>query len=259
VSITTLIKLDDNLHRVNELPKPENHLQAIREYDLEQYKESKTLSILMDALISQLQRVEDTFLDLQLKRFIPTAFGYTLDLMGGIVGESRNFKNDNDYRTAILVRALINNGGGTPEDIISAIRILYAPKKIEYTEIYPANFSLFIQKRKVTPPEIDLGLFNIRSLVSSIRPMGVGEFIVTAASGDNLFRFSDSTSESLNFLVNSTGEQNLDINENSGVLPLLIEADTISSSEGSFGFGEFILAASIVVGGGTLAEIINYG
>ena len=48
------------------------------------------------------------------------------------------------------------------------------------------------------------------------------------------------------------------INETSGVSPLYVEADTMSSSAGSFGFGEFILASSIVVGGGTLAEIINY-
>jgi hypothetical protein len=243
---------------VEPLPKPEDHLQAILSYDLEQYKESKALSFLVKALISQLQRTEDAFLDLQLKRFIPTAFGYTLDLMGSIVGELRNFKNDNDYRTAILVRALINNGGGTPEDIISAIRILYAPRKIEYSENTSANFSLFIQSRTIIPPEVDLGLFNIRSLINSIKPMGVGDFIVVASSADNLFRFSDSTSELLNFLVNSPPEQNLDINETTGVLPLLVEADTISSSAGSFGFGEFILASSIVIGGGTLAEVINY-
>lgn len=240
------------------LPEPENHLQAILSYDLEQYKESKVLSVLMKALISQLQRTEDTFLDLQLKRFIPTAFGYTLDLMGSIVGELRNFKNDNDYRTAILVRALINNGGGTPEDIISAIRIFYAPKKIEYSEMYPANFSLFVQTDYIVPPVGSIGLYGIRSLVNSIKPMGVGEFTILAIGGDNIFRFSESSSELLNFLVNSTLEQNLDINETTGVSPLLVEADTISSSAGSFGFGEFILASSKVVGGGTLAEVINY-
>jgi hypothetical protein len=243
---------------IEPIPEPEDHLQAILSYDLEQYKESKALSVLIKTLIFQLQRIEDTFLDLQLKRFIGAAFGYTLDLMGSIVGELRNFKNDNDYRTAILVRALINNGGGTPEDIISAIRILYAPRKIEYSENTSANFSLFIQSRASIPPEIDPGLFNIRSLIKSIKPMGVGEFNIVASSGDNLFRFSDSTSELLNFLVNSPPEQNLDINETSGVSPLYVEADTMSSSAGSFGFGEFILASSIVVGGGTLAEIINY-
>jgi hypothetical protein len=243
---------------IERIPEPENHLQAILSYDLEQYKESKALSVLMKALVSQLQRTEDTFLDLQLKRFIPTAFGYTLDLMGSIVGELRNFKDDNDYRTAILIRALINNGGGTPEDIISAIRILYFPRKIEYSENTSANFSLFIQSRASIPPEIDPGLFNIRSLINSIKPMGVGEFIVVASSADNLFRFSDSTSELLNFLVNSPPEQNLDVKETTGVLPLYVEADTISSSTGSFGFGEFILVSSTVVGGGTLAEVINY-
>lgn len=241
------------------LPESEDHLQAILSYDLEQYKESKALSVLMKALISQLQHVEDSFLDLQLKRFIPTAFGYTLDLMGGIVGELRNFKNDNDYRTSILVRTLINNGGGTPEDIISAIRILYAPRKIEYSEIYPANFSLFIQVRAVDPLEIDPGLFNIRSLINSIKPMAVGEFIVVASSGDNLFRFSDSTSELLNFIVDLPPEEKLEANEITGISEVLTEADTISSSAGSFGFGEFILASRVVIGGGTLAEVINYG
>lgn len=240
------------------LPEPENHLQAIESYSLEQYKGSRVLSILMQALTSELQRVEDTFLDLQLKRFIPTAFGYTLDRMGTIVGSLRNFKNDNDYRTDILVRTFINNSGGTPEDIISVIRILYSPRKIEYREIYPANFSLFIHTRTLDPSEVDPGLFNIRSLINSIKPMGVGEFIITACNGDNLFRFSESTSELVNFLVESTGEQNLEVNENSGVSELLVEADTISSSIGSFGFGEFILESLSVVGGGTLAEVINY-
>jgi hypothetical protein len=243
---------------IEPLPKAEDHLQAILSYDLEQYKESKVLSVLMKALISQLQRTEDTFLDLQLKRFIPTAFGYTLDLMGSIVGELRNFKKDNDYRTAILVRALINNGGGTPEDIISAIRILYAPRKIEYSEIYPANFSLFVQTDYIVPPVGSIGLYGIRSLVNSIKPMGVGEFTILAIGGDNIFRFSDSTSELLNFLVNSPPEQNLEANEIAEISEVLTEADTISFSAGSFGFGEFILASSIVVGGGTLAEIINY-
>lgn len=243
---------------IEPLPEPENHLQAIKSYDLEQYKESRTLSVLMQALVSQLQHTEDTFLDLELKRFIPTAFGYTLDLMGSIVGESRNFKNDNDYRTAILIRALINNGGGTPEDIISAIRILYTPRKIEYSEIYPANFSLFIQASKVIPPQVDLGLLNIRSLINSIKPMGVGEFIVTASSGDNLFRFSESTSELVNFIVDLPPEEKLEANEIAGISEVLTEADTISSSIGSFGFGELILTSKAVVGGGTLAEVINY-
>lgn len=240
------------------LPRAEDHLQAVLSYDLEQYKESKALSVLMKALISQLQHVEDAFLDLQLKRFIPTAFGQTLDRMGSIVGELRNFKNDNDYRTSILVRTLINNGGGTPEDIISAIRILYAPRKIEYSEIYPSNFSLFIQVRTVDPLEIDPGLFNIRSLINSIKPMGVGEFIVVASSGDNLFRFSDSTSELLNFIIDLPPEEKLEANETDEISEVLTEADTISSFAGSFGFGEFTLASSKVIGGGTLAEVINY-
>lgn len=241
------------------LPEPEDHLQAILSYNLEQYKESKVLSSLTKALVTQLQRVEDTFLDLQLKRFIPTAFGYTLDLIGSIVGSLRNFKNDNDYRTAIFIKALINNGGGTPEDIISAIRIFYAPKKIEYSEVYPANFSLFVQTDYIIPPVGSMGLYGIRSLVNSIKPMGVGEFTILAIGGDDIFRFSESSSELLNFLVNSPFERNLNINETTGVLPLYVEADTISSSAGSFGFGDFILSSSKVVGGGILAEVINYG
>ena len=178
--------------------------------------------------------------------------------MGSIVGSPRNFKNDNDYRTAILIRALINNGGGTPEDIISAIRILYTPRKIEYNEIYPANFSLFIQASKVIPPQVDLGLLNIRSLIKGVKPMGVGEFIVTASSEDNLFRFSESTSELVNFIVDLPPAEKLEANEIAGISEVLTEADTISSSIGSFGFGEFILTSKAVVGGGTLAEVINY-
>jgi hypothetical protein len=219
------------------LPESEDHLQAVLSYELEQYKESNVLSALMKVLILQLQRVEDAFLDLQLQRFISTAFGYTLDLMGGIVGESRNFKNDNDYRTAIFIRALLNNGGGTPEDIISAIRILYDPFKIEYSEMYPANFSIFIQA--------SLSPINSVNLIKSISPLGVKDFAITFSDENYPFTFAECSSEGADLRIDITNNVNDECDliiiatANSEIFE--VEADTILINKGYLGFAEIVI------------------
>ena len=202
--------------------------------------------------------MENTYIDLQLKRFITTATGYTLDLIGDIVGDLRDFRNDDYYRTSIFTKGVTNNGGGTPEDIISAIRILYKTRKIEYTELHPSYFSLFIHVYEAINPDDKQRLTNIRSLVRSIAPAGV-DFSIIKGVTENLFRFSESTSEVVDFMVNSNGEQNLKINQTTGESKFLVEADTVSASLGSFGFGELITATGQVVGGGTLSEEIRRG
>ena len=50
---------------VEPVSEVEDHLQAVDSYKLEQYKESKVLNTLSHALITQLQEIEDNFLDLQ--------------------------------------------------------------------------------------------------------------------------------------------------------------------------------------------------
>jgi hypothetical protein len=239
-------------------PIAENFLETIKSHTLEQYKSSKALTALISALVAQLQEVENTFLDLQLKRFILTAFGTTLDYIGEIVGEYRNFRADDDYRVAILVKAVVNSGGGTPEDIIAMINILYTPRLVELKEAYPASFSLFIWESLDILPEVQYPLRGIGKLIDSIKPLGVKKASITAASGDQIFRCSESTSELLDFLVNSQVEEVFDINSDGGTSALLVEADTVSDKADSFGFAELLHASQQIVGGGTLAEVLRY-
>ena len=229
----------------------DNHTEMANSRLVQQDKESYNTVNFLNAIIDPVQEIEDSFQDLSYKRSLETALGVNLDNFGLIVGEVRDFRKDEDFRVGILTRIIINMGGGTATDIITAINLLYRPRKIEIKEIYPANFSLFIRK------EYD-NLLGIRGLINSIKPVGIGKVDIFTVKGEDIFKFSESSSESVNYLVNSTLEQNLDLNETATVSPLLVEADTISSSAGSFGFGEFILASSKVIGGGTLAEVINY-
>jgi len=232
----------------------EDHLLAVDSYKLEQDKASDKLYTLLNTFITEAQRLEIVLNDLLTKRDISKSFGYTLDILGDIVGEERQLRSDDDYRTAIMIRIFINIGGGTPEDIINAIRILYKPRSLNYNENYPASFNLFIWESS------EVSLYKIGFLIKSIRPLGVGQVVITASNADNLFRFSESTSELVNFNINKPPEFNLDVEYSVGnATPLLIQADTIDIALNSFGFGEYNAFLDETTGGGQLAEVIQNG
>ena len=64
---------------------------------------------LLSAIIEPLQDIEDSLFELYKNRSLTYATGYYLDGIGAIIGEPRDYRNDTDYRLAILVRIISNN------------------------------------------------------------------------------------------------------------------------------------------------------
>lgn len=200
---------------------------------VEQDKESPNLVNLLNSLVRPLQAVEDAFHDLILARSLTTAVGKTLDNFGTIVGEKRNYRDDASYRRAILSRIIINASGGTANEIIAAIMLLYAIKNIEITNLYPACYSIFIAGK----PE---QLVGIKQLVSSITPAGIGDFVITASSSSNgSFEFSECSSTSTNFLTNEQAQ--LEIYNDANPYDFMVEIDSVREPQGDVGFSELAL------------------
>ena len=239
-----------------------NYREVANNYLVQQYKESNNVVKTVDSIIAPLQEIEDQLQNLYEKRWINQAVGLQLDKLGEIVGELRVFRKDDEYRIAILIRIMINTGGGTPNDIINAIQILYSPRKVEYKEVYPASFYLFVLFGTNNVKKNSVGTLRIKYLIESIKPSGIGKIKLVTNGGDSVFKFSESTNESVNFLVdldqeNDLNLENLNVKEINSSSEFLVEADTISSIVGSFGFGELILATQNTKGGSTLSEVIK--
>lgn len=82
------------------------------------------------------------------------AEGAQLDGIGKIVGEAREGREDEAYRSAIGARILLNNSSGTIEDLIGLTRALLGDVAVQVVEVQPAHFELIIAGSvPASPPE----------------------------------------------------------------------------------------------------------
>jgi hypothetical protein len=91
---------------------------------IKQYQDSERLQGLLCALIDQVQDVDDAAADVYARVLdVNNAEGVHLDLLGRIVGETRNGTSDLNYRRAILARVLVNRSQGRIGDLIDIVRV----------------------------------------------------------------------------------------------------------------------------------------
>lgn len=169
-----------------------DHKQSAEDRFLQQFKDSTNLKFLLCAWTLQVQDAEDGIDPLVLVRDINTATGDPLDSLGEAVGESRDGRNDDQYRLIIRARILINKSNGTPNELIAIVRQLVGDPTIivELDEYNPAT--VFIRPRGVIIP--DAATF--AALLRQAKPAGVRlQFISSPFQPDNekLFRYSDTT------------------------------------------------------------------
>ena len=104
----------------------------------QQFKEDGNLEDLIRGLVDEVQELEGVFIDIRDDRWLHNATGEQLDLLGDVVGETRQARDDDDYRTAIYLRIAINISEGTPEQLISILTALAGAIRVDLAEYYPA-------------------------------------------------------------------------------------------------------------------------
>jgi len=113
---------------------------------LSQFKDKTNINKIVEALIEQVQELDNALLDLQEVRRLDNAYGIYLDNIGEKLKVQRTTLDDDDYRTAIKVRMLKNKSVGTLADVQEIIELLTFgfPVYIENTHPYVIELSCYL-------------------------------------------------------------------------------------------------------------------
>lgn len=147
-----------------------------------QFQNSPKLKALMAAIVAPLAALESEADEQIANRWIDTAVGKQLDGCGYIVGEARQGRGDDAYRTAIRFRVFVNISKGTPTDLIRGLKFLTQPTDCQYLEAYPATAMLFTN-----------GFFvdsKIQPSMQDLSPAAICDVPVAVSFMDKPFRFA---------------------------------------------------------------------
>lgn len=146
--------------------KNENYVQQAQDLLLHQFKNSPNILKYVEIFQNQIQALELEYFSLLDALGIESATDYALDVIGKEIGELRDGRNDEDYRSAILTKVFINNSSGTPEDVIAAAKQITGANRVNYSAEYPAGIVLevlgaeYVSKaptiKKTIPVGVDL-------------------------------------------------------------------------------------------------------
>ena len=129
--------------------------------------------------LNKVQEIEQLLFDVLDKFVLGVAVGDQLDILGKIVVEGRNSRNDDNYRRAIRAKILVNNSNGTIEELLAIILALFPePRTLVYTEpSYPMHFEIDI------PAAIDFLPARIVSGASQTYALTNGDTLFVAIDG----------------------------------------------------------------------------
>lgn len=132
---------------MTEFEKKLNHVSEGLSRLVTQFKNKPNLLKFLTVFLRQIQDLEDMFYGMYLSRWLDNAVGVQLDGIGSIVGESRDSRDDPEYKIAIRARILLNLGEATPEDVLEIINVTLSELyTLRLREFYPAAFSIELQE-----------------------------------------------------------------------------------------------------------------
>jgi hypothetical protein len=150
---------------------------------LEQYKGSETLKKLLTIYLEEIQELEDTNFQVVLSRFLANAEDIQLDVLGALVGELRQGKNDAAFRIWIAARIRLNRSFGRPDDVIECL-LLVTPAAFTYEEYSSAFFVVTFSEQPAFPNDIT-------AIVYLAKAIGVGMMVIYPPDDGQVFLFRD--------------------------------------------------------------------
>ncbi len=108
---------------------------------LEQDKDRPRFLALVALVAGELQSIRTVLQSLYDGRMLDNATGASLDALGWLVGEPRNGRADDLYRSWIRVRIIVNRTNGKINDSLRVARLLVeASPTLQYVENPPAGY-----------------------------------------------------------------------------------------------------------------------
>jgi hypothetical protein len=101
-----------------------DHVEQGLDRLLDQYKGKPRIAGWIKAYLRQVQQLEDAAYDVLIKRLIDNAKDVQLDMVGRIVGELREGRDDDFYRVCIYARVRINRSRGNVDDVLAVLALI---------------------------------------------------------------------------------------------------------------------------------------
>lgn len=107
---------------------------------LEQFKNKPKLAAVLTPWLRQFQEIEDALWDLRMLKTASALSGEPLNMLGRLVGQAREGRDDATYRLWIRARARVNRSFGRTIDVIEVAQILVgADVSVRLQELWPAS------------------------------------------------------------------------------------------------------------------------
>lgn len=129
------------------------HVEEALRLLLEQFKGKAKIEALLSSFIEQIQDGEVVTFDLYAERLLDTATGVQLDVLGTIVGQERQWSDDEEYRLYIKARIAINRSNGKAEEIINILNLVWG-STYTYEVQDTGNASFQIDLRDAVPTAV---------------------------------------------------------------------------------------------------------
>lgn len=143
---------------------PVNHTDQANNRLLYQFNTKDNILNLLSSIMTSIQSLEDvaiSFSDIMFS--IDDSTNGMLDIIGKLVGATRNGQTDSEYRESIKFQILLNTSEGTPNDLLVAIEKLTNATSVDIDEYFPGTVILYTNGDAPTA-----GVFNTLQGISPI-------------------------------------------------------------------------------------------
>lgn len=156
----------------------------------QQLKGKTNLELFMGTFANRYQGVEDALWQLYTERWLETALGQQLDVLGRIIGQPRgNSANDEAYRLRLRARQRANHSSGTIEQLIAVFVALGIPvADLWFEPQFPAQLTLHIQNTVIDDATLyaefleDSRLGAVRALLHTTQKAASRTFTLASSS-----------------------------------------------------------------------------
>lgn len=153
----------------------QDHAQQMKDLLLQQFKGKTNWEALLGAWAVSIQYVEDMLYQLFSQRGVDTAVGRQLDVLGAIVGETRNNATDEGFRIRIKTRIIRNVSSGTVDSILLAFDLLFTDTySFVLTESFPGEVMFEVANTSIYGNVSDSQAADYLSVLKDLVPAGVG-------------------------------------------------------------------------------------
>jgi hypothetical protein len=153
---------------------------------IERWKTKEVFRALQRSYLPEIREIENMLWLVWVSRFVDYAQDAQLDLLGRIVGELRQGRNDTNYRLRIKARVLINKSFGRVDDIALMLQTIET-SAARIVEMAPASLRVDFDE----PLQGNASLTEIAQLVRECRAAGVGASVVAPTSASLGLRWGD--------------------------------------------------------------------